>query len=116
MLSYKINPYLDGEDIGFFWEGTTKDFLEHFATEKMLVRFTEAGRINRIPDQLLRMCEVARLVLCDSGHYKPCIKSAICGRRRNERYDNTGLFTVTYQLIYRHCTCTVQGVGVHPLV
>jgi hypothetical protein len=39
-----------------------------------------------------------------------------CERRRNERYDNTGLFTVTYQLVYRHCTCTVQGVGVHPLV
>jgi hypothetical protein len=30
-----------------------------------------------------------------------------CGRRHNDRYDSTGLFTVTYQLIYRHCTCTV---------
>jgi hypothetical protein len=29
-----------------------------------------------------------------------------CGRRHNERYDSTGLFTVTYQLM--HCTCTVQ--------
>jgi hypothetical protein len=24
-------------------------------------------------------------------------------------YDNSSLFTVTYQLIYRHCTCTVLG-------
>ncbi len=30
------------------------------------------------------------------------------GRRHSERYDNTGLFTVTYQLIYRHCTCTAK--------
>jgi hypothetical protein len=35
--------------------------------------------------------------------------TAHCGRRHSERYDNTGLFTVTYQLIYRYCTCTVQG-------
>ncbi len=27
-----------------------------------------------------------------------------CGRRRNKRYDSTGLLTVTYQLIYRNCT------------
>jgi hypothetical protein len=31
-----------------------------------------------------------------------------CGRRHSERYDNTGLLTVTYQLIYRHCTCTAK--------
>jgi hypothetical protein len=34
-----------------------------------------------------------------------------CRRRHSERYDNTGLFTVIYQLIYRHCTCTVKGSG-----
>ncbi len=28
-------------------------------------------------------------------------------KETSERYDNTSLFTVTYQLIYRHCTCTV---------
>jgi hypothetical protein len=27
-----------------------------------------------------------------------------CGRRRNKRYDSTGLLTGTYQLIYRDCT------------
>ncbi len=42
-----------------------------------------------------------------------------CGRRQNERYDSTGLFTVTYQLIYRHCTymyCPGLLEYVHPLV
>jgi hypothetical protein len=45
-------------------------------------------------------CTVQR-VQPDQGHH--------CGRRHSKRYDSTGLFTVTYQLIYRHCTCTVQG-------
>jgi hypothetical protein len=29
-----------------------------------------------IPDQLLRKCELARLVICDSRHQGPCLKSA----------------------------------------
>jgi hypothetical protein len=42
-----------------------------------------------------------------SSFEKVRVKPISCGRRHSKRYDNTGLFTVTYQLIYRHCTCTV---------
>ncbi len=34
-----------------------------------------------------------------------------CGKRHNERYDSTDLFTVTYQLIYRSPLFPLWGAG-----
>jgi hypothetical protein len=49
------------------------------------------------------------IFLCQAIFLAATVHILYCGRRHSERYDNTGLFTVTYQLIYRHCTCTVKG-------
>jgi hypothetical protein len=62
-------------------------------------RATSACRCRRVSEYTEIQCTVQR-VQPDRGHH--------CGRRHRERYDSTSLFTVTYQLIYRHCTCTVQ--------
>ncbi len=53
----------------------------------------------------LKPCWIISLYAGLAGIRNP----GVCGRRHSERYDNTSLFTVTYQLIYRHCTCTVQS-------
>jgi hypothetical protein len=64
-------------------------------------RATSACRCRRVSVSVQRYGVQYKGVQPDRGHH--------CGRRHSERYDSTGLFTVTYQLIYRHCTCTVQG-------
>ncbi len=59
--------------------------------------------------QLGRISEERRRGEGKDGRMKKRMERRKCGRRHSERYDNTGLFTVTYQLIYRGCTCTEKG-------